>query len=65
MPRGVKKKPFVGRATGDDTHGNIVKQFYINNHRINLEKFKGGALKKYDPRTRTRVEIKIKEEKNS
>lgn len=65
MPRGVKKKAFVGRATGDDANGNIVLQFYINNHRINLEKFKGGSFKKYDPITRKRVVIKLKEEKHS
>lgn len=65
MPRGVKKKAFTGRATGDDTNGNIVTHLYINNHRINLEKFKNGTYKKYDPQTRKRVEIKLKEEKHS
>lgn len=65
MPRGVKKKAFVGRSTGDDTQGNIVQQMYINNHRINLEKFKGGEFKKYDKVTRKRVVIKLKEEKHS
>ena len=65
MPRGQKKKAFVGRSTGDDAKGNIVMQMYVNNHRLNLEKFKDGKFKKYDPVTRKRVEIKLKEEKHS
>lgn len=65
MPRGQKKKAFVGRSTGDDTKGNIVLQMYVNNHRINLEKFKNGEMKKYDKVTRKRVVIKLKEEKHS
>ncbi len=65
MPRGVKKKAFVGRSTGKDAKGNIVTQFYVNNHRLNLAKFKGGTFKKYCPIARKHVEIKLKEEKHS
>jgi len=64
MPRGVKKKAFVGRSTGDES-GAIVTHFYVNNHRLNLTKFKNGTFKKYCKIAKKRVEIKLKEEKHS
>jgi hypothetical protein len=63
MPRRGKAKVFVARATGEGTHNNVVGHLYINNHRENKGKLL--TIKKYDKRTRTRVEIKLKEEKHS
>ncbi len=60
MPRGKKRKVVVGRSTEGN---NIVFQMYINNHRLNAGKLK--EIKKYDPKTRTRVTIKFKDEKHS
>ena len=34
MPRGQKKKAFVGRSTGDDAKGNIVDTVYRNEQQV-------------------------------
>ena len=60
MPRGKKKKAVVARSKDGN---NIVAHLYINNHRENTDKIK--ILRKYDPKTRKHVEIKIKDEKHS
>lgn len=59
MPRGKKKKAVV--LFGPE--GNIIGHAYLNNHR-NIEKGKPFRLK-YDPRTRKRVEIKVKDERHA
>lgn len=59
MPRGQKKKAVVVRAPD----GHIIGHMYINNHRQNTAKVK--TFTKYDSKTRTRVSVKIKDEKHS
>ena len=60
MPRGKKKKAYVARSKEGN---NIIAQFYVNGFRQNLDKMK--TIRKYDPKTRKHVEIKLKEEKHS
>lgn len=60
MPRGKKKKAYVVRSAEGN---NILGHMYVNSYRDNLEKIK--PRKKYDPKLRKHVEIKLKEEKHS
>lgn len=60
MPRGKKRKVVVIRSKDGN---NIIGQMYVNNHRQNMDGMK--TRRKYDPKTRQHVEIKLKEEKHS